>query len=148
MSIPTDLVKQIVPISTLKVVAVTILSVMGVILLALTMFLFSELKDTKEKYGELKETNASLARDLDLIRIGGLAMTAGKLLSDEEKADLDKKVKDTRTTLKLKELEINKSNAPAEEKVRQKSQARMDSVWTLYCQIQPTNVACQPGGVK
>ena len=143
MTIPTDLVKAVTPLSTIKVVVVTILSVIGVILLSLTLYLFSELKDAKESNGTLKAENATLSRDMELIRIGRTAMGMGQILSDQEKADLDKKARDTRTALKLKEQQIAKAPISEEEKSRQTSEVRMESVWAMYCNIQPDNSACQ-----
>lgn len=143
MTIPTDLVKAVTPLSTIKVVVVTILSVIGVILLSLTLYLFSELKDAKESNGALKAENATLSRDMELIRIGRTAMGMGQILSDQEKADLDKKARDTRTALKLKEQQIAKAPISEEEKSRQTSEVRMESVWAMYCHIQPDNSACQ-----
>lgn len=148
MTTPIDLVKVAAPISTIKVVLVTAASVVGVLLLATTLYLFSQLKDAKETNGQLKADNAVLKQDLALVKIGQTAMGLGQLLSDQEKQDLDKKARDTRTALKLKEQLITDSAAPAEEKVRMKSEARMESVWTMYCHIQPDNAVCKPGELK
>ena len=148
MTTPIDLVKVAAPISTIKVVLVTAASVVGVLLLATTLYLFSQLKDAKETNGQLKADNAVLKQDLALVKIGQTAMGLGQLLSDQEKQDLDKKARDARTALKLKEQLINDSAAPAEEKVRMKSEARMESVWTMYCHIQPDNAVCKPGELK
>lgn len=148
MTTPTDLIKVVTPISTIKVVLVTIASVVGVVLLALSMYLFSELKDAKETNGQLKENNAALKQDLALVKLGQTAMGLGQLLSDQEKQDLDKKARDTRSALKLKEQQINTSAATPEEKARQKSEARMDSVWSMYCHVQPTNAICKTGEAK
>lgn len=141
-----DVAKVATPLSAVKIAVLTVVAVVVVGLAGTSWYLFRELNSAVEKNGQLKEVNATLKQDLELVRVGQAAMGLGQLLSDQQKQDLDKKARDTRTGLKQKEQQIDRSTATPEEKARQKSEARMASVWTMYCHIQPQNAVCQPAG--
>lgn len=136
------------PVSTLKSVLLTIGGVITLLLLLACLYLRSEVKDLKADNTQLTESNAKLKQDIELIKVGQTAMSIGQALANDEKNALDTKAKTVKTTLKNTETKIDKLPISKEEKEEQKSKARMDSVWLLYCQIQPDNTACLPEVTK
>lgn len=131
------------PVAMVKVVAVTVLSVVMLALAGATWFLFGELKETNKANTTLAAENTSLKHDIELVKLGQASMLLGQVMADQQKEALDKKVRDTRNALKQKEAAIDKSTATPEEKARMKSEARMSSVWENYCFIQPNNAICK-----
>ena len=150
MSIATEVVGEAVgavvpsPIKTVKIVILSVIAVVFLGMAATSWYLFHELKAANAETGQLKEKNATLKQDLDLIKVGQGAMAVGQILSDQQKKELDDKARQSRTLLKATEQQIDRSANTPEEKARLKSVARMTSVMIMYCQIQPTNTACQP----
>lgn len=145
MNIATNLVETAVSPFTkyVKIVFMTIIVMSLVGLLGIVWYLGKELEVMTAKNGELTETNRTLSQDLELVRVGQTAMNMGQLLSDQQKEDMDKQARATRNKLKARETEIDKTVKDPEEKARLKSEARMDSVWELYCHIQPSNAICK-----
>ena len=150
MSIATELVKGAVgtavpnPLNYVKIVILTVIGVLFLGMAGTSWYLFHELKAANAETGQLKEKNATLKQDLDLIKVGKDAMAVGQILSDQQKKELDDKARQSRTVLKATEQQIDRSTNTPEEKARLKSVARMTSVLVMFCQIQKQNTACQP----
>lgn len=148
MTIASDLAGAAVGtvVSPLKYVKIVFLTIAGVAFIALAVgcyWLYGQVQSANQKNGQLTEQVRTLSQDLALVKVGQSAMNLGQLLSDQQKEDMDKQVRATRNKLKTREIEIDKTIKDPEEKVRLKSEARMESVWELFCHIQPTNAICQ-----
>jgi hypothetical protein len=146
MTILAEAVKASPPVQAAKIVVLTVIAVLILGLTGTSWYFFNALQDATENNTILKEANASLKQDLELVKIGQTAMGLGQLLTEQKKQELDVKARETRTTLKQKEQDIDRSASAPEEKARMKSEARMDSVWSMYCHVQPTNAICQTQG--
>jgi outer membrane murein-binding lipoprotein Lpp len=138
--------KAIPPLNIIHVVKIILATVLIMLLLALggaSWYLYHKFDEASMKNVELNAENSKLKGDIELIKVGQEAMTLGLSMASQQKENLDKKVRETRTILKQKEQQIDKSTASPEEKARRKAEARMSSVWDNFCYIQPSNTICK-----
>lgn len=147
-SITSDVVKTILPMNTIKVVFNTIFILLFIIGAGVVWYYHKDNAKLKESNVELTNSNALLKRDLELVKIGQASMVAGQLLASTQKEELTKKAQNVNTNLKIKEQVIDRSDLTVAEKEQKKSAARMDSVWEMYCQVQPENTICKQGGYQ
>lgn len=146
MSLVSDVAKTAIPpLNIFHVIKIVLMTSLVILLLGtggISWYLYHKFEEVSTKNIELGLENSKLKGDIELIKVGQEAMTIGLSIASQQKEDLDKKVRETRTALKQKEQQIDKSTATPEEKARQKAEARMSSVWENFCYIQPNNSIC------
>lgn len=126
-----------------KIITVVIVMIIIGVLGFTTHYFYQENKQTLVEKGELKEQLTAVKHDIELMRVGTEAMRLGQSLADKQKTETNTASRQVRDKLKVTEISIDNSTMSVEDKATAKSVARMDSIWSMYCQIQPNNAVCK-----
>lgn len=90
-----------------------------------------------------KEQVHEVKQDLKVADTGAKANDVAQTVVTQQKDTLASEAVVIRNTLQKRETKIKQTVKDPVQQTTQLSQARMQSVWDTYCQVEPTNATCQ-----